>query len=295
MKVTNKFNLPEPVVAALTHDDYSRGESNRSVTQLIGSPRVRILKKEHEAKITFDASELVWIALGKGIHKMFEDHAGGKWRPEERLFADVSGWTISGQVDIQHHADGTVTMYDYKITSVWSVIFWKDDYDKQLNFYAWLARQNGMRVSALNIVFVLRDWRKSDSEQGRIKDYPKAPIMVLPAKLWSDEEQDAYVAERVAVHQSAEFDRLAGETLPYCTDEERWAKEDKFAVMKKGRKTAVRVLDTADKAQAMADDLGPGHYVEERPGEKTRCAQGWCPVAEWCDQWQDELEKSNAA
>ena len=45
MKVTNKFNLPQPVVTALTQDNYDSGGSHRSITQLIDSPRVSILRK----------------------------------------------------------------------------------------------------------------------------------------------------------------------------------------------------------------------------------------------------------
>ena len=48
MNYTNVTNLPQPIFKALTHSDYTKGHSNRSVTQLIDSPRVRILRKEHD-------------------------------------------------------------------------------------------------------------------------------------------------------------------------------------------------------------------------------------------------------
>ena len=59
MIITNQTNLPEPVFLSLTHSDYSKGDSNRSVTQLIDSPRVRILRKEHESQLTEDAADMV--------------------------------------------------------------------------------------------------------------------------------------------------------------------------------------------------------------------------------------------
>ncbi len=59
MIITNHTNLPEPVFKALTHSDYSRGHSNRSVTQLIDSPRVRILRKEHDDEITEELLNVV--------------------------------------------------------------------------------------------------------------------------------------------------------------------------------------------------------------------------------------------
>ena len=42
MPISNKFNLPPVVVNALTVDNYSRGDSDISVTSLIDSPRVGI-------------------------------------------------------------------------------------------------------------------------------------------------------------------------------------------------------------------------------------------------------------
>ena len=45
--------------------------------------------------------------------------------------------------------------------------------------------------------------------------------------------------ERIAAHEEAR----AG-NLPDCTDEERWLRDDKFAVMKEKRVRAVRVFDS---------------------------------------------------
>ena len=78
MQLTNKHNLPKPVVDALTKDNYSRGSSNRSITQLIDSPRIRILRAEHDAEMTEDASEKVWSVLGTAVHNMFEDAVSDK-------------------------------------------------------------------------------------------------------------------------------------------------------------------------------------------------------------------------
>ena len=61
---------------------------------------------------------------------------------EERLFAEVDDWVISGAIDLQRsESDGTITILDYKCTSVGSVIFGKIEWVKQLNFYGWLAER----------------------------------------------------------------------------------------------------------------------------------------------------------
>ena len=44
--------------------------------------------------------------------------------------------------------------------------------------------------------------------------YPEAPITVIPIELWSDEQQDQYIAARVKLHQDAEYERLTGGDLP---------------------------------------------------------------------------------
>lgn len=305
MQYTNKFNLPDPVVKALTEDNYTRGESNRSVTQLIDSPRAVILKHEHDHEIVEDVSDRIWIALGNATHLMFEKYAGGKYNAEERLFAEVDGWTISGAVDVQHSDGGVVNIQDYKCTNVWSVIYDKDAPDgqwaKQLNMYAWLAEEmKGVTIGDLSIIVVLRNWDLRSSEKDR--NYPQSPIMQLPIPKWPKEARDQYVKDRVRIHQEAEFERLTGGNLPLCTDEERWVKNDgRFAVKKGKNKRALpgSVCDSREEAEAfiekrqqkLADDGKKPEdlWVDERFKEPGRCRR-YCNAAPWCDQWQSELE-----
>ena len=169
MKLTNKHSLPQPVVDALTRDTYSRGESNRSITQLIDSPRIRILRAEHQDEMSEDASEKVWSILGTAVHKIFEESTGKDQISEERLFTEHSNWTISGAIDLQEtESDGSVTVSDYKCTSVWSVIFGKQEWVHQLNAYAWLVRHvKKVPVRKCRIIAVLRDWKLSELKKQR--------------------------------------------------------------------------------------------------------------------------------
>jgi len=285
MKVTNKHNLPEPIVAALTSSDYSRGNSNRSVTQLIDSPRVRILRAEYEDQIEEDASDMVWSVLGTAVHKMFEagDHDGHI--KEERMFAEIGNWIISGAVDLQRTDGDAVEILDYKCTSVWSVIYGKVEWENQLNFYAWLVENNkGTDVSALKVIAVLRDWQRKKAEMDRA--YPQAPIVEVDVPLWDRVTREEYVTRRVTEHSNAEFERLTGGELPHCTAKERWEKPTTYAVKKKGNKRAMRVFDSQEEAEqliATDDKL----ELEVRLGESTRCAGNFCRVAEWCDQWRN--------
>ena len=285
MKLTNKFGLPNPVVKALTRNEYTKGDSNRSITQLIDSPRVRILKQEHWEELEEDVSEKMWAVLGSAAHKMFEETGDDNHISEERLFTEIDGWIVSGAIDVQRIEQDGITIMDYKTTSVWSVIMGKVEWERQLNCYAALVRKSkGSKVKGLKVIAILRDWRSRDA-QDKI-DYPKAPIVEIDIPMWSEEEQDRYLNDRVSLHQKAEFDRLTGMELPWCSDEERWIKESKWAIKKKGQRRAQKLFDNEEDAKAALID---GLEIEFRRGEATRCKANWCRVNAWCSQYQQEV------
>tara|TARA_R100001377_G_C3194809_1_gene112256 strand:+ start:5743 stop:6630 length:888 start_codon:yes stop_codon:yes gene_type:complete len=292
MIVTNNFNLPDVVVSALTQDDYTKGKSNRSVTQLIDSPQIAILARENADDIKQDAVDFLWSRFGTSVHTMFEKAAEGADQviSEERMFAEVLGWTISGAVDLQELSDRGRIVSDYKVTSVWSVIFAKKEWHNQLNCYAWLIRKShGAVVKQLRIIAIIRDWQRRRASED--STYPQSPIKIIEIPLWSDEEQDAYVEGRVRLHQEAEFKRLTGGDIEPCTQAETWKKDDSYAVVKKGRKRAVRVLGSQQDADEFMDAIAiepEKHSVEVRRGEATRCIQDWCRVSKWCPQFTGE-------
>jgi hypothetical protein len=123
-------------------------------------------------------------------------------------------------------------------------------------------------------------------------DYPPSPISVIQIDMWSDEEQERFVNERVSIHQDAEIGYLINNDLPLCTDAERWKRKDTYRVEKKGRKSAVRLLDT----QEEADEFVEGHKdckllnVVFAKGESIRC-KDYCDVAEFCNQYKSEESK----
>jgi len=230
--------------------------------------------------------------LGTSVHHMFEQHEPDGHIVEERLYAEVENWVISGAIDVQRaESDGSVTVLDYKCTSVWSVIYGKKEWHNQLNFYAWLVEQSkDIEVNNLQIVAVLRDWQRSKANFE--ESYPKAPLVIVDIPLWSQQVRDKYVRDRVKLHQDAEFERLTGGELPLCSDAERWKKDSSFAVMAKGQKRAKRVFADhqsaedyiAQQSATKAACLAPSLSVEERVGKYTRCEDNWCRVAQFCDQ-----------
>jgi hypothetical protein len=294
MKITNQHNLPEVVFNALTFSDYTKGDSLLSVTQLIDSPRVSQLQRQHDDEIEQDAVDFLWSRFGTSVHQMFEAAVhGADCISEERLFAEVNGWKISGAIDLQHLTHDGVIVSDYKVTSVWSVINDKQEWHKQLNCYAWMVRHaKQLPVKQLRIIAILRDWSRRKAEEGG--NYPDSPIQMITIPMWSESDQDNYVQERVALHQEADFEFATGGELPKCDAHERWDKPTVFAVQKKGRVRAIKLHTVEDDAVAHAESLGTGHFVDKRTGESTRCLQNWCRVNEWCEQWKEsKREKAN--
>lgn len=253
-----------------------------SLTKLIGPPQIRVLERQHAEEIEEDAADRIWALLGQVTHGILE-RAESLAVTEQRLYADLSGWRISGQFDrLTVLPDGS--MQDYKLTSVWSVIDPepKPEWVAQLNGLRWLAQVNGYPpITRLEIVAILRDWSRGKARQGG--DYPTHPVKVVPVPLWSSEETETYLTERVHLHQLADHCVATGRVLPECSDAERWSKPTTYAVRKPGRKTALRVFDDRAAADQLAAET-PSGYVEVRAGESVRCAD-YCPVARFCQQW----------
>jgi len=265
--ITNKHGLPEALVRAVTNDPYTGG-GDISVTKLIDAPQKRALWLQHQDAIEEDVSERIWSLLGQAVHHILE-RAGTDTLVEQRLFAEVLGWTLSGQFDRLHL--GSRTLSDYKVTTTYKAKG-DDSWTRQLNVLRWLGVQNGLEVDRLEIVVIFRDFRRSEAE--RNPDYPAQAVKVIEVPVWPLDETEAYVRERVRLHQVAQ----QGEMSP-CTDEERWHTGDKWALMRPGAKRALRVLD------AKPDIIPAGTMVEYRPGRYRRCEQ-YCEVAPFCPQWQ---------
>jgi hypothetical protein len=297
MKYTNKHGLPETLVNLTERDTYTKGAARISVTTLISAPRISILRQRHDDEIEVDVADGLWALVGRAIHHVAESGADHRHLPEERLFADVGGWVLSGGIDLQTlEDDGSISLEDYKFTSAWAVMHAesKSDWELQLNLYAWLVRKvKGVSIKRLAICALIRDWRKQDAE--RNPAYPQAPAKVIDIPLWDFERQQAYVEERVRVHQAAATASEFGDDLPHCTDEDRWVRGEKFAVVKIGNKKATKVFDTEPEAREwLKNQNAPqAFYVDHRPGEPVRCTGNYCRVAPFCEQYGQYVIETN--
>lgn len=294
MIITNKFNLPQTFVNITRRPTYSKGKANLSATELINSPRIVQLRKAHEAEVEYDVSEMVWSIFGTAIHGVLEHGKDDNHIVEERLHAEVDGWSISGAIDLQIvNEDGTYTINDYKTTGAWAVMNEKVEWEQQLNIYAWLVEHvKNVTVSKLEIVAIIRDWSRRDAA---LKvNYPDAPIKVIPIQVWTQEFREQFIRDRITQHSNAMLTAELGESLPHCTPEQMWEKPPVFAVMKEGNVRAKSVHAIENEATVALDDLkktakkGENFYIEIRKGDRTRC-ENFCQVSKFCDQHQAYL------
>tara|TARA_R100000231_G_C5303365_1_gene158247 strand:+ start:139 stop:1020 length:882 start_codon:yes stop_codon:yes gene_type:complete len=287
--ITNKHNLPQTLVNLAESRDYSRGNSHRSITQLIDAPQISVLRMINENRISEDVVDTFWANLGSALHHITEKGADDKHLVEERLFVDVEDWTISGAIDVQRlEDDNSITIMDYKFTSVWAVKNPKLDWERQLNCYAYLVEANKkVKIKELQIICFLRDWNRNNAK--RDMNYPQQQIVVVPIKLWDFEERSKYVADRVRTHQEALQDYMNGKDMAECTFEEMWKREDTYAVKKKKNKRALKVFEIETDAKEFAKEKGEEYEVEFREGVAVRCEDNYCKVNQWCPQYQQVL------
>ena len=292
MKYTNKHDIPKEIIRAIENDQYTRGNSDISVTGLLQPPRIRLLEREHHDDIVLDYSDETWKILGQSVHAILE-RANENYDDtitEQRLFADIEGWTVSGQTDSLAVHDKVLK--DYKVTSVWTVVNalkeGKSDWEKQLNCYAYLYKHNtGETINQLNIIAIARDWNRRELQR-RGGDYPRSSIITIDIPLWSEQEQLQFFKDRVSFHRSSEFKHSMDGELPLCSDEDRWKREDTFRVVKKGRKRAIRVLPSLKEAEEFLGSNEDGLSIEVSKGESIRCG-AYCNVAQFCNQYKEEL------
>ena len=154
MKYTNKHNIPIEIIRAVENDSYSKGDSVKSITGLLQPPQISVLNEQHYEELTADISERIWILLGQSVHTILERASENRedTLTEERMYAEVSGWRISGQTDSISLEDNTLK--DYKVTSAWTVMNAlkdeKPEWVQQLNCYGWLAKQAGKTIDPVS-------------------------------------------------------------------------------------------------------------------------------------------------
>jgi len=285
VKITNKMGLPKAFVE-MAKSDYRYKDKQYSVTSLLKGTREAVLQRRYHHEIEEDVADMIWMLWGQAVHHILEQQQEEDCElKEEYLKVPIShGYTISGLFDLYNHKQQKIT--DYKTASVWKVVHEDfEDWRKQLLIYAWMMRKTGFEATQGEVVALLKDHSKSKAE--REKGYPQHPVY---RKTWKFTEQDFLDIEEWLFHKFEEIQEsewLPDDQLPLCSPEERWAEPDKYAVMKKGRKSALRVLDTEEEARKWMEKNGKGEWIEHREGTDKKCAN-YCRVNQFCSYYQEK-------
>ena len=280
MQITNHLNLPAPLANAARNDDYSKGEANYSVSQLINPTQQAILFNRYETELTEDVSDQVWKLFGKAFHLLMEKHGGKNSLSEERLHMELAGRKISGAPD---YFDGK-ELWDWKTTKAYARRSRLAEWTKQVNAYRFLLNHYKFHAEKQFILALYKDWRKHEA----LKDamYPQKDIEVIPIEMWPHDKTEAYLRGRITLLIANET--VNDDNLPECTDEEMWTREQKWKVVKKGKDRAINggAKDSEEEAKKfMSEQKKPEeHEIKFVIGVRARC-EGYCPVSEFCSQF----------
>jgi hypothetical protein len=290
MKVTNRLNLPEGIVKAISTEPHNKSDKELSATTLLKGIKEILLTNRHWEELTDDAADRIWALWGQVTHALLEKEGKNEFS-EIDLKAIIGDITVTGRIDNYNMEEGIIT--DFKTGSIWKVMF-KDyeDWYLQGMIYAWLLLINNFKVEKCRFIAILKDHSKSKAKHD--SSYPQSPVAIyeFPVTKEAVVKIEAYIKERITEY--LKYKDVPDDDIPPCTDKERWATETKYAVMKTGRKSAVRVLDSIVEANQRAAELGAGHYVETRPGVSKKCAD-YCICHDYCNFYNNivKLQESS--
>jgi hypothetical protein len=277
MKITNKLNLPEGFVKAVSTEKHN-APGCLSATTLIQGVKQIILMDRHWDSLEEDVSDRIWAIFGSAVHLILQSE--GKYNFTEQTMSYKAGdITVTGQIDSYNMKDGLID--DYKTASVVKIKFGDyTDWYLQGMIYAWLLTKNKFTVNKCRFIALLKDHSKTDALRER--DYPDDPVYVyeFPVTPQALFKIGIFIKNKVAEYKRCIS--LPDNEIPPCTPEERWERPPKYAVMKNGLKRAVRLFDRREDADLLAETKGESHYVEYRCGESVRC-RSYCLCKKFCN------------
>lgn len=276
MRYTNKFNLPQAFVKACSVERHNKGGRISATTLNKGTKEI-ILSDRHWDELEADVSDSIWAIFGTAIHDIFEKSEDNNFH-EEDFFEEIDGMTVTGRVDSFDLENGVI--YDWKSASVYKVQF-RDfaDWKRQGLTYAWLITRQGLTVNKCRFVALLKDHSKTKASVD--PSYPQSPVFTYEFDVTEDDLKATEERIRAKIADIKQARALKDDEIAPCTKEERWADDDKYAVMKDGRKTALRVFDNEEDAERYISSVGGNLRIEHREAVSRKCS-GYCPCKEFC-------------
>ena len=277
MKVSNRLRLPEAFVKAVSTTRHNEAGCFSATTLNKGAKEI-ILTDRHFDEITVDAADSVWAVWGTAVHALLESQPDNNFH-EESFKVPVSNSFVTGQVDSYDMENGVIN--DWKTASVWKVQF-NDfkDWRAQGLTYAWLLQQSGLEVKKCRFVALLKDHSKTKAKTD--SSYPQSPVFIYEFDVTAADMEETAARILAKVQEIESAYKLDDDAIEPCSAEERWADGEKWAVMKNGRKTAIKLFDNSADADAMAGEMGNAYYVEHRPAISRKCGD-YCNCKDFCN------------
>jgi hypothetical protein len=284
-------------------DIYSRHYSSLgdySATTIIDSPRRVALFKRYGEAVDYTPESQAASLVGTAVHDKMEEllkmanvkhpsyivegavaHPVTIFYDEGQSESRLLGGKFDVLADKKH-------LIDIKTCKTWKLIFDPDkiEWTKQLNIYAWLLRNRGIEVETLTVVAFYLDWIESHTIGNR--QYPEEPIIEYEIGLWSAQDQEDFVRQRMKAHIDAE--EVEDNDLPQCTMAETWEREPEFAIFKKAEaKRATKVCKNTDlhgtiEVAQSIKGINKESYIEVRYQTRKRCEK-FCAINEYCNQY----------
>lgn len=288
VRFTNKFGLPEEFYNYRRFKPYSKGDADISVTSLIKPPLMRVLEEHYDDQIEIDVVDQMWALYGTAIHEVLATGSGMQDIAEEDLYIEREGWKIKAGVDVQKASKGGYIIHDYKSTTVFAYKKAITELEShywtfQGNMYAHMVRELKGPVLGMRVYAILRDWSRKRAEEDEGNVYPRAPIMPVDVPLWSNDETEIFMTNRIKMHQQAEVDFASGIYPDTCPPGDRWRDPPKYEVYSKpGNKAPQRVVEDEETAEQILRDKGWNEgVVRVRESQDVRCLS-FCNVRPWC-------------
>jgi len=302
-RIVNGHNAPHAFIEFCEDDHYDAGRSDYSATTLINEPKIVRLEKDYPELVVDDPFENPFKFLSSNWHEMLSAYQKGPTINEERIFTEIvrpipetRPVVISGAMDVQTITDSTspdykkdVVIGDYKMTSVYAL---KDvtKFEQQLNIYAYLTEKEkpSYRVTGLEIYAFLRDWKISMSE--KLRDYPATPGITIELELWTYEERERFIEDRIELHENAKRE------LPDCSEEGRWPAGKLYRVFSLNdshRSKTFSLKRDANKFIASLDPVDALMTEVQTTHETYRRCKSYCYFSSICDQWKESQENND--
>ena len=293
MTITNRLDLPDAIVKACSTEQHNRPNTVSATTLLKGAKEI-ILTRRHWDELTDDVSDRIWALFGTAVHSMLE-HETPDTFSEEYLSLKIGGYKLTGRIDCYDMKRGIV--HDYKTASVWKIAMHDfDDWKKQGLIYTHLLRENGFPVTEVKFTALLKDFSKSKARFDA--SYPQSPVYVYSFKPTAHDMEwiDGFIKDKIA--EIIFNESLPDDEISECTKAERWATDDKYAIMKKGNKKASKVCDSLEQAESYVSANADKDKLEivKREAESKKCNE-YCAVKNFCSFYkslkEDRIDPDN--